>query len=266
MNFNFELIIFYLTLGCGILAAADILFFAKKRRRSGRPPADIPLVFDYARSFFPLLLLVFLLRSFLFEPFRIPTGSLRPTVQVGDFVLVNKYTYGIRLPVIHHKITSGNPISRGDIVVFRYPPDPSQNYIKRVVGLPGDTISYINKVLYVNGKKMPQVFVGEALDRGDASSMTWRVGEWEENLSGVKHSVYRNPDRPAEDFENRVIPKGHYFVMGDNRDNSDDSRSWGLVPDNNVVGRARIIWLSWDGSASSWLHKIRWHRLGTVVH
>src|SRR3982750_2866700 len=152
MNFNFELILFYATLVCGVIALFDIIFLAKKRKNA-RPKKDtLPIIIDYARSFFPILLIVFLLRSFLYEPFRIPTGSLEPTLLVGDFVLVNKFDYGVRLPVVHKEVHSVGLPQRGDIFVFRYPPSPQYNFIKRVIGIPGDKISYINKELYINGK------------------------------------------------------------------------------------------------------------------
>src|SRR5262249_18827953 len=153
----------------GILALIDILFFAHKRKPEGK----VPLVFDYARSFFPVLLLVFLLRSFLFEPFRIPTGSLEPTLLTGDFILLNKFYYDIRYPVVHKKIFGKGTPARGDIMVFRWPPNPSVDFIKRVIGLPGDHISYINKELFVNGQKIPQEFIKDTTAI-DESGMEWQ--------------------------------------------------------------------------------------------
>jgi len=263
MNFNFELLLYIAVLITGIISAADVLYFAKRRRKS----AEMPIIFDYARSFFPILLVVFLLRSFLYEPFRIPSGSLKPTLSVGDFIIVNKYTYGIRLPVIHNKILDISPVKRGDIMVFRYPPKPSIDFIKRVIGLPGDHISYINKILYINGKQAPQVFIKNSTDEDETDSKnikSWTVAQNEENLLGIHHLVYIDPEKPNEDVLDIVVPPGKYFVMGDNRDNSLDSRYWGFVPEKNIVGKAVMIWLSWDAEAD-WLHKIRLNRFGQAI-
>lgn len=259
MNFNFELILFYATLVCGVIALFDVIFLAKSRQQG-----KMPIIIDYARSFFPVLLIVFLLRSFLYEPFRIPSGSLEPTLMVGDFILVNKFDYGIRLPVVHKKIYPTGDIKRGDIIVFRYPPKPSVDYIKRVIGLPGDHISYINKTLYVNGQKMPQEFMKNAIDRGEDGS-TWDVVQKQEDYFGIKHSIYQIPSRPDDDFKDIVVPPGMYFAMGDNRDDSEDSRYWGFVPDKDIIGKATAVWMSWDSYADL-LHKIRWNRIGTVIH
>lgn len=260
MDFNFELILFYALLVSGVVALIDIIFFARKRKKEDR----MPLIFDYARAFFPVLLIVFLLRSFLFEPFRIPTGSLKPTLLVGDFLLVNKFAYGIRLPVIHKKIYPVGDVKRGDIIVFRYPLDPSKDYIKRVIGLPGDHVSYVNKILYVNGKEAPQTFqqyVTEVDDDGDVA----KVVQKQEDFFGVKHAIYQRPERLDENFKDVVVPPGMYFAMGDNRDDSADSRYWGFVPDQNIIGKASVILISWD-SYADWLHKIRWQRMGSVIH
>ncbi len=265
MNFNFELILFYLMLACGLLVAIDIRFLAKRRLAAGKSPEEMPAIIDYARSFFPVLLAVFLLRSFLYEPFRIPSGSLKPTLLSGDFILVNKFHYGIRLPVIHTKILANKAVKRGDIMVFRFPVNPSIDFIKRVIGLPGDKISYINKTLYVNGEKAPQVFVQRAEDDNDGAGFVTHVNEYKENLLGVSHAIYRNPEVPATDFQDLVVPPGHYFVMGDNRDNSDDGRDWGFVPEENIIGKASWIWMSWN-SAGEGIHKIRWARIGEAIH
>ncbi|EKD54976.1 MAG: signal peptidase I [uncultured bacterium] len=259
MNFNFELILFYALLVCGVIALFDILFLAKKRGVKKQP-----IVIEYARSFFPILLIVFLLRSFLYEPFRIPSGSLEPTLLIGDFILVNKFDYGIRLPVIHKKIYPVGDLKHGDIIVFRFPPKPSIDYIKRVVGLPGDRISYVNKVLYVNGKEAPQIFQKNTTDQSEDGS-TWNVVQKQENLLGVQHSIYQIPDRLGDDFKDLVVPPGMYFAMGDNRDDSADSRYWGFVPDANIIGKASVIWMSWDSNAD-FLHKIRWNRIGSLIH
>lgn len=264
MNFNFELILFYAIVVCGIISLFDIIFLAKRRRKKNSAPEKMPIIIDYARSFFPVLLIVFLLRSFLYEPFRIPSGSLKPTLLVGDFILVNKFDYGIRLPVIHAKIYPIKDIQRGDIVIFRYPVDPSVDFIKRVIGLPGDKISYRDKVLYVNGKKIPQEFEKYTTDQ-DSPDSSWNVVEKQEDFFGIKHAIFQIPDRPSEDIKEIVVPPGMYFMMGDNRDDSADSRYWGFVPDKNIIGKATMIWMSWDSDADL-LHKIRWNRIGTIIH
>lgn len=263
MNFNFELILFYATVITGIISLFDIVFFAKQRE-SKQPDqeADMPMIIDYSRSFFPVLLIVFLLRSFLFEPFRIPSGSLEPTLFAGDFILVNKFDYGIRLPVLHKKIFGKDNIpERGDIMVFRWPPNPSFNFIKRVIGLPGDKISYVNKELFVNGNKIPQDFIKNSIAQ-DESGDNWNAEEIQENLLGVKHHIYIDSTKSSRDFRDLVVPQGMYFVMGDNRDDSADSRYWGFVPDKNIVGKAVLVWLSWDN-----MHKhVRFYRMGKAIH
>lgn len=270
MNFNFELILFYAVIVCGLIALFDMIFLSKKRQlayadkikgMTNPPELKLPMIIDYARSFFPLLLLVFLLRSFFYEPFRIPSGSLEPTLSVGDFILVSKYQYGIRLPIIHKKIISINEPKRGDIVVFRWPPNPSINFIKRVIGLPGDHISYINKILYVNGKEIPQEYQGISTDRDDEGHV-WQVQERIEDFFGIKHSIYENDSVPKYDFKDIIVPEGMYFMMGDNRDNSADSRIWGFVPEANILGKANYVWMSWNSND----HSVRWHRLGKKIH
>lgn len=264
MNFNFELILFYALIICGVISLFDMIFLAPKRRKNNIPTEKMPIIIDYARSFFPVLLIVFLLRSFLYEPFRIPSGSLKPTLLVGDFILVNKFDYGVRLPVIHKKIYPVHDIKHGDIVVFRYPANPSVDFIKRIIGLPGDKISYIDKVLYVNGKQIPQEFQKNMTDQ-DSDESSWDVVQKQEDFFGVKHAIYQIPNRPADDLKDVVVPPGMYFAMGDNRDDSADSRFWGFVPDKNIIGKASVVWMSWDADADL-LHKIRWNRLGSVIH
>jgi signal peptidase I len=270
MNFNFELILFYAVLICGVIALFDMLFLARKRRRAFAkktkhmkhpPEMKHPIIVEYARSFFPVLLLVFLLRSFLFEPFRIPSGSLEPTLLTGDFILVNKYKYGLRLPILHTKLLAMDEPKRGDIVVFRWPRDTSVDFIKRIIGLPGDHISYINKTLYVNGDEIPQEFLRNTTDQDEEGDI-WQVQEKQENLLGIRHLIYLNSNRPNEDIKDIVVPKGMYFMMGDNRDNSADSRYWGFVPEKNIVGKASFILMSWDSPE----HKVRWSRMGKSIH
>jgi len=216
-----------------------------------------PWWLDWTAGLFPVIVTVFLLRSFLFEPFKIPSGSMIPTLQIGDLILVNKFHYGIRLPVANTKVTAGNPVQRGDVMVFRYPPKPSVDYIKRVVGIPGDEVAYLNKKLSVNGKPVPS----EALpDYFDESTMRYFRHE-REQLPGKTHQIIIDNERPAfipgaDEFPFREhcrysvegvvckVPEGHYFMMGDNRDNSLDSRYWGFVPDQNIVGKAFFVWMN----------------------
>lgn len=258
MNLNFELILFYATLISGVIALIDVLFFARKRAANKK----MPVIFEYARSFFPILLIVFLLRSFLFEPFRIPSGSLEPTLMIGDFILVNKFDYGIRLPVAHKKIVKTGTPKRGDIIIFRWPPNPSVDFIKRVIGLPGDHISYVNKELTINGQAIPQTYVKDAQAQGEDGN-TWPAIMKEEDLMGVKHKIYVDNNKQAVDYKDIVVPKGMYFVMGDNRDGSADSRYWGFVPDKNIVGKAVVIWMSWNNNNKTY---IGFDRIGTIIH
>ncbi len=252
---NFALILFVLLVVTGLVAAVDRLHFARRRR----PGAKEPWWIEYPKSFFPVILIVFLLRSFLVEPFRIPSGSMIPTLLVGDFILVNKFAYGIRLPIVNLKMISIGEPQRGDVMVFRYPEDPSLDYIKRVVGLPGDRVVYAHKRLTVNGQEVPEKAVGDYLHRERMSF----AKRYEETLGGRTHSILIEDDAPAsvpfvKQFPFRenctynseglacTVPPGHYFLMGDNRDNSSDSRVWGFVPDANIVGKAFFIWFNFS--------------------
>jgi signal peptidase I len=218
-----------------------------------------PWWLDWTAGLFPVICAVFLMRSFLFEPFKIPSGSMLPTLLVGDLILVNKFHYGIRLPVINQKIIENHTPARGDVVVFRYPVNPQLDYIKRVVGLPGDTVSYLNKQLSINGQPIEKTALPEYYD-AESLRMFQRFNE---QLMGVEHHVLIDKDRPpfvppqaVEDYPFKdncrysgegvvcKVPPGHYFVMGDNRDNSQDSRFWGFVPDQNLVGKAFVIWMN----------------------
>jgi len=216
-----------------------------------------PWWLDWTAGLFPVILVVFLLRSFLFEPFKIPSGSMIPTLLVGDLILVNKFTYGVRLPVIHSKLTEGTAPRRGDVMVFRYPPRPSLDYIKRVVGVPGDEVAYLNKRLTLNGQPVPTAALPDFFDK---DAMRY-AKQFEETLGDKRHRVLNDEDRPAfipgaEDFPFKdscrysvegvtcKVPAGHYFMMGDNRDNSLDSRYWGFVPDRNIVGKAFFVWMN----------------------
>jgi signal peptidase I len=217
-----------------------------------------PWWLDWTAGLFPVILIVFLLRSFLFEPFKIPSGSMIPTLLVGDLILVNKFHYGVRLPVINKKIIDNNPVQRGDVMVFRYPVDPRQDYIKRVVGLPGDEVSFSNQKLSINGQPLPLVAKGEFFD---ADSLRYEP-QFSEKLGAVEHNILVNPKRQAwfgpdpktfpfaencrysAEGVTCKVPAGHYFMMGDNRDNSQDSRYWGFVPDENIVGKAFFVWMN----------------------
>lgn len=244
LHFDFEAALLLFALITGLIWLLDRLLFARHRQpEPGQNKPKEPALVEFARSFFPIVLAVLLLRSFLVEPFRIPSGSMLPTLHSGDFILVNKYNYGLRMPVLHTKFVDiGTPI-RGDVAVFRFPPDPSKDFIKRIVGLPGDVISYRDKVLYVNGVPAEIQPVGVYHDpRVPQLSGALQLTE---NLDGVGHDILIMDRRPGRNLQIRV-PEGHYFAMGDNRDGSDDSRRWGFVPDHNLVGRAFMIWMSWD--------------------
>lgn len=260
MNFNFELILFYASIITGLISLFDIIYFAPKRKKQ-KTNAPMPVIIDYARAFFPVLVIVFLLRSFFFEPFRIPSGSLEPTLLMGDFILVNKYDYGVRLPITHKKIFGDGSPSRGDIIVFRWPPNPSYDFIKRVIGLPGDHINYINKELTVNGVKVPQTFISKNMAQDELGN-EWQAEEKQENLLGVQHHIFVNPMKSTQDYKDVVVPPGMYFVMGDNRDDSADSRYWGFVPEQNIVGKAVLVWMSWGGIH----HGVRYDRIGKLIH
>jgi len=258
---DFALILFLLLLATGFIWGLDRALFARRRAPQGREPVYV----EYARAFFPVILVVFLLRSFLVEPFRIPSASMMPNLFNGDFILVNKYSYGIRLPVINLKVINLGDPKRGDVAVFRFPNDPSTNYIKRIIGVPGDRILYKDKRLYVNGKALEydgaRPYPGPYL--AELGGMATRVTEI---LDGVRHDILVT-DRPDHGPNEFTVKPGHYFVMGDNRDYSNDSRYWGQVPDRNLVGRAFLIWFSLDWSQTElWFwERIAWKRIGTSI-
>ncbi len=284
---NFALLLFLATIVTGLYWLAERLYFLPQRREAAarleasaaRRRADLaskgisqvdgdvaqarqrllmqPWWLDWTAGLFPVIVAVFVLRSFLFEPFKIPSGSMIPTLLVGDLILVNKFTYGIRLPVINTKLTDGTPPQRGDVMVFRYPPKPSLDYIKRVVGVPGDEVAYLNKKLTINGQPVSKTPLPDFFDE-DAMQY---FKQFEEVLGQRRHRILNDDNRPAfipgvEDFEFKQncnysvegvvckVPPGHYFMMGDNRDNSLDSRYWGFVPDRNIVGKAFFIWMN----------------------
>lgn len=257
MDYDFSFFLFVASLVTGVIWGGYLLIL--KARRLAFDEKNEPVIVEYARSFFPIVLIVFLLRSFLAEPFRIPSASMMPTLLIGDFLLVNKFAYGIRIPVINKKIIELDEPHRGDIVVFRFPKDPTVDYIKRVIGLPGDKVVYKNKRLTINDKPVNQESLGIYQGVGQGQDMTGNE-HFEENLTGVEHSILVRNGMPSVEFT-YVIPPGNYFVMGDNRDNSNDSRYWGTVPEENLVGKAFFIWMSWD-----WEHKgIGFDRIGTVL-
>lgn len=233
---DFTLILVVIVLVSGLIYGLDILYF-KNRRGDGEPG----IIIDYSRSFFPVLFFVLLLRSFLFEPFQIPSGSMLPTLKIGDFILVNKFDYGLRLPVLGKTVYEVGQPSRGDVMVFKYPEDPNINFIKRVVGIPGDTVEYRNKVVYVNGAMQTLTRVVS-----DGSLVVPPLTEEaSEQLGDREHRIWRRMTQ-GRDFPPIQIPEGQYFVMGDNRDNSNDSRVWGFVDDSLIVGRAFAVWMHWE--------------------
>ncbi|HCE08624.1 MAG TPA: signal peptidase I [Oxalobacteraceae bacterium] len=284
---NFALILFVLTIATGVIWTLDVFYLAKQRRakanaalaefdarnakltaegiklqESGRTALEAnilrqPSWIEYSGSFFPVIALVFCLRSFLYEPFKIPSSSMVPTLQIGDLILVNKFAYGVRLPIINKKVIDIGSPQRGDVMVFRYPVDPSLDYIKRVVGVPGDKIVYKDKRLTINGKALSYQALPDYLDEERLSYSK----QFSENLNGVQHKILNEERAPAfvggpHDFPQHErctydsegfacsVPAGHYFMMGDNRDNSLDSRYWGFVPDRNIVGKAFFVWMN----------------------
>jgi len=265
MIFDFSFYLFVAVVITGTIWLIDKWFLAPKRNEVVRSSTQIhrgvevsrkgkePVIVEYSKSFFPVLLIVFLLRGFVVEPFRIPSGSMLPSLYIGDFILVNKFSYGIKIPVINKTIIEFSSPERGDVVVFRYPRDPNLDYIKRVIGLPGDHIAYYNKVLYVNGEPVARDFVGQYKGPGQTSAT-----EYVEKLSGVDHAMLLLPARPNNLQGEYIVPEGTYFVMGDNRDNSNDSRVWGPVPEANLLGKAFMIWMHFSDE---------WHldRVGTMI-
>jgi signal peptidase I len=251
---GFAAVLLLATTITGLVWLVDILFLKKRRVAGTQEPALV----EMARSFFPVIFIVFLLRSFLYEPFKIPSGSMEPTLLVGDFILVNKYTYGVRIPVINKKIADVNLPKRSDVMVFRYPVDPSKDYIKRVIGIPGDVISYKNKRLTVNGiatttepagtyTQMQPLRVFDTFKEtlGDKPhSMMTDSREPNVRLFGVMQFPNKDACQYSEEGMTCKVPAGHYFMMGDSRDNSEDGRYWGFVPEENIVGKAVAIWMN----------------------
>jgi signal peptidase I len=261
---DFALLLVIATALTGLIWAVDVAWLRRQRvahdpgreaGASGTGAAE-PVVVEYARSFFPILLVVLLIRSFLFEPFRIPSSSMLPTLLVGDFIFVNKYTYGLRLPVLNTEILDIGSPQRGDVVVFRLPSDPSTNYIKRLVGLPGDSITYLNSQIYVNQQPVSVTLNGPYRGSEQPGSVLGR-----EKLGAHEHDVLFMPGRGSVEGT-FIVPEGHYFMMGDNRDNSRDSRydGVGMIPEGNVVGKAVRIWMNWDFPGMP-----QWRRIGRGI-
>lgn len=265
----------------GLIWLLDSLFFKSARLMRvlssgplGKTAKD-PWYVEYSKAFFPVLLIVLILRSFIAEPFRIPSGSMHPTLWEGDFILVNKYDYGIRLPVVGTQVFGIGKPKRGDVIVFKHDDEnDSKDMIKRVIGLPGDHVQYKDKIIYINGEPVKQAFIKDTLDM-TLQGNTWPVQEREEFLDSIKHNIFVQSNAlinqnmlgvPDYKFHEVVVPKDSYFVMGDNRDNSIDSRYWGFVKDDEILGRAFLIWMSWDSLENNWLKKIRWDRLGSAIH
>ncbi|CAM8358473.1 signal peptidase I [Candidatus Methylopumilus universalis] len=233
----------------GLIWLLDIFVLSKKRAANVKEP----ILVEYSKSFFPVIFLVFFIRSFIAEPFKIPSGSMMPTLLAGDFILVSKFSYGIRVPILNYTMIEVDKPKRGDVFVFHYPPKPSIDYIKRVVGLPGDLIEYKSKTLYINDKKIEQTFVDKyPYVMNEIHHI--EAKEFKEALGNVNHSILIH-DLPGENFKFEV-PQGHYLAFGDNRDNSADSRVWGFVPEHNLVGRAFFIWFNFG----------ELKRIGTIIH
>lgn len=268
MHFDFPTILVALTLGTGAIWLLDRLLWRKNRLATLGEKAKEPWLIEASRSFFPVFLVVVILRSFLLEPFRIPSGSMMPTLLIGDFILVNKFAYGLRLPVLETKIlTIGEP-KRGDVVVFRYPLDTRLDYIKRVVALPGDQVAYQDKIIFINGQPLPVQPDGLYQGTGASEHFSGYL-QGKEQIGDFDHQVMVHPMAPnlvpGCDVLRQgpiTIPEGHYFAMGDNRDNSNDSRCWGLVPESHLRGRAWAIWMNWDGQRPGF---IDWKRIGQVI-
>jgi signal peptidase I len=276
MDFDFALLLVILTGVTGALWLADRLLLMPVRRRRAAALENMtslpaterktradealrePVIIEYARSFFPVLLLILLFRSFIAEPFKIPSGSMMPTLLVGDFILVNKFAYGLRLPVLNTKVLSVGEPRRGDVFVFRYPENPKEDYIKRVIGLPGDEITYRNKTLYINGKEIPESYLGPYTGPTEPTNRMAGAQVKVEQLEGVEHRIMELPQLQIGHEGTWKVPDGYYFAMGDNRDNSLDSRFWGFVPEANLVGKALVIWMNWDNG-------IDFGRIGTVI-
>ena len=261
---DFELALFLALVLAGLIMYWDRAFGRPRRLRQAKPgvSARMPLIVEYSKAFFPVILAVFLLRAFIVEPFRIPSGSMLPSLFIGDFILVSKSSYGIKLPVLKRQIAPVGLPDRGDVMVFRFPKDPKTNFIKRVIGTPGDIVSYHNKRLSINGNSLPLEEV--ELVNWQTEDQDDRVQTFLESINEESHTIMIDSQRSSGSIRVKV-PEGHYFVMGDNRDHSNDSRYWGFVPEEFIVGKAFFIWFSWDSGGDGVLGKINWSRIGSVI-
>lgn len=267
---DFSLILFVCLIVTGIISLAYRLLVERKAvavssQATANTAAAIaakrqPIIVEYARALLPVILIVFVLRSFIVEPFRIPSGSMLPSLHIGDFILVNKFSYGIRLPVINKKIFDINAPQRGEVMVFRFPINPKLNFIKRVIGLPGDKLRYIDKQLYINGQRVTLSADGE-YEFQQQRIRGHRARQLLEVIDNSSHNILIDDNVPTTDNMEVSVPAGHYFVMGDNRDHSNDSRYWRFVPDQNVVGKAFFIWFSWS-AFGDW---VEWNRIGNSI-
>lgn len=257
LYYDFPLFLTLAVLLTGAITALDIFLFSKRRAISFKKASK---AVEFSRSFFPALLFVWIIRSFLIQPYRVPTGSLEPTVMPGDFIAVKQYAYALKLPVLRYNFYTVAHPKRGDVALFFWPVDERIRFVKRVVGVPGDHVSYKNKTLYINGQEIKQEFVAKTMsvEPGQAPST---VEHYKEDLMGVVHDMYVRPDVIGKGEYDVSVPDGYYFMMGDNRDDSDDSRYWGLVPEANFIGQAFGVWMSWDANLS----RVRWDRIGQGI-
>ena len=260
MDYDLEFFLVLATIITGLLALA-LKFYRKSgdpREKSTQTPSLSFRIADNAASFFPILLIVLLIRGFIVEPFRIPSGSMLPTLEIGDFIMVNKFTYGLKVPVLHNTLVEMDTPQRGDVVVFRYPQDATKDYIKRVIGIPGDKVVYKDKQLRINGVPITQVEDG---NEPYTSIYGTDLFEKTEYLGDAQHNILV-ADIAMGALENEwQIPEARYFVMGDNRDNSNDSRVWGFVPEQNLVGRAFLIWMNWNHNEG----EVKFSRIGNSI-
>jgi len=254
---SFELILVIVTAVTGVIAYVDRIIWRPKRLKAVVAVKE-PIIVEYARSLFPVFLVVLVLRSFIIEPFKIPSGSMYPTLQIGDFIVVNKFAYGVKLPVTQTKIIPISLPEHGDVVVFKFPNDPDVDYIKRVIGLPGDEITYIDRTLFVNGKLVKTELLGKYKGSDSGSVMNGASVIKETLANGNSHEILLDMNKRSVDMKATVVPEGHYFVVGDNRDHSNDSRFWGFVPEKNLKGKAFGIWMNWDNG-------INFNRLGQGI-
>jgi len=253
VSFDATFFLVLLTLITGILLLFDILYKGKIKDQW-----NINTIFIHAKSFFPVLLIILIIRSFIVQPYKVPTGSLSPTIIPVEFILVNQFAYGLKLPILNINILNIGEPKRGDLVLFRYPKNPKILFVKRVIGLPGDNITYYKKILKINGEITTQLFQNIDLDMEGEFPKIVKVKI--ENLNGLKHKIFIRDEINKDERFDIIVPNNFYFMMGDNRDSSNDSRHWGFVPKNNLVGKAFAIWMSWDQERKI----IRWERIGKI--